>query len=414
MFPIIRWPFGSFSISHLALPPTPPCQFANGHSKEDSHHRILRLRGSAFDRLPRFRGYYIPSSSCDDGATDDEQQLYELFCAYNSLPTFADDLDQLFGSTTLHSSITKIIPIPNVDFSKPNYMDIIQQACCGGIDAIIHLAALSSPGYCEKNESVAWKVNCPVDLLTFNAPMIYVSTDQVYEGTKQFYEEDKDETVPVNVYGRTKLAFERVLLSSGGGVSGNDRPLLSEKELGGSSMPDVKSDITLPLVAAPKSIILRSSLILGPPTPLKNGCKKGAFPSFLQFIESRLKSSTPTDYFVNEFRSVVHVDDVIKSIKHFLQHALLPLSDDDASEENKTRVFNLGGSTRASRYDIALEMANHLKLDSSSANAVDRPAAGGGGVPSPPDISMNVVKISNELGVSKMNGLKEIVASTFK
>ena len=57
-------------------------------------------------------------------------------------------------------------------------------------------------------------------------------------------------------------------------------------------------------------------------------------------------------------------------------------------------------------------MAEHLKLDASSANAVDRPATCGG-VPSPPDISMNVDKLSKELDVPKMNGLKEIVKCTF-
>ena len=227
-----------------------------------------------------------------------------------------------------------------------------------------------------------------------------MSTDQVYEGTKQFYQEDKDETVPVNVYGRTKLAFERVLLRKS---IDETEPLLSAKELGGdsSSMPDISIDN----LAAPNSVILRSSLILGPDTPLKNGCRKG-FPSFLQFIEDRLQSSTSTDYFVNEFRSVVYIDDVVKSIKHFLERALF------SSEKKQANVFNLGGSTRVSRYDIALEVAKHLELNASSANAIDRPATGGG-VPSPPDISMNVDKLSKELDVPKMNGLKEIVKCTF-
>jgi len=345
--------------------------------------------------------YSDGKASCD---TSDQPQ-YELFCAYNSLPTFENDLNQLLGQSPLHPSIVGIHPIPNVDFSQPDYIDVIRRACrCGDgdnnkIDAIIHLAALSSPGFCEKNVSVAWKVNCPLDLLALDAPIIYMSTDQVYEGTKQLYQEDKDETVPVNVYGRTKLAFERVLLGADGSADGR---LLSEKELGGEHIKSASP------AADPKSVILRSSLILGPPTPLINGCRKGAFPSFLQFIESRLQSSTSTDYFVNEFRSVVHIDDVMKAIKHFLRNALF-----DSSSQVKTGIFNLGGSTRASRFDMAKEVANYLKLDPSSANGVDRPETGSG-VPSPPDISMNVDKITNELGVPKMNGLKEIVACTFE
>ena len=191
----------------------------------------------------------------------------------------------------------------------------------------------------------------------------------------------------MNVYGRTKLAFEKVLLNES--PTNDKQPQLSDTHNG--------------------SVILRSSLILGPATPLSNGCKKGAFPSFLQFIDSRLRSSTKTDYFVNEFRSVVYIDDVIRAIKHFLYHALT----NDKADLSKTRVFNLGGSTRASRIDIALEVASVLKLDASKANGVNRPVDGGG-VPSPPDISMNVDKITNELAVSKMMGLNDIVEGTFK
>lgn len=324
---------------------------------------------------------------------------YEVYLAYKALPTFEDDLNDLLQHNKLHPSIAKIQPISNIDFSSSDYIQTIQSAVgATTLDAIVHLAALSSPGYCENNAGDAFKVNCPVELLSFGAPIIYLSTDQVYEGTKSYYQEDTDETLPVNVYGRTKLAFERVLL-------GSDTTLLSTKELGGNSCEYIPDTTSTPPPNS-NSAILRSSLILGGPTPLKHGCRKG-FPSFLQFIESRLKSSTPTDYFINEFRSVVHITDVLRAIKHFLNKALESVGD----FRRKVGTYNLGGSTRVSRYDIALKLASHLKLDHSSANGVDRPA--GGGVPSPPDISMNVSKIANEMGVTEMDGLNEIIEQTF-
>jgi len=170
------------------------------------------------------------------GGTDNKQQ-YKLYCTYNSLSTFEADLNDLLQSTTLHPSIEGVYPIPNVDFSQSNYIDTIQQAVCGTegeeqtkLDAIIHLAALSSPGYCEKNQDEAMKVNLPLDLIKFGAPIIYMSTDQVYEGTKQYYKEDIDETNPVNVYGKSKLEYEKLMLGENG---------------------------------IPGSTILRSSLILG-------------------------------------------------------------------------------------------------------------------------------------------------------
>ena len=356
---------------------------------------------------------------------------YELFCAYNSLSTFEKDLEALLEQhkrqrqqmlPTSRPPRANIHLIPNIDFSQPNYLNVIEQAIVGTthdnspppLDAIIHLAALSSPGICEQNASLAYQINCPTELLKFNAPIIYLSTDQVYEGKKQYYEEDTDETVPVNVYGRSKLAFERVLLREGGD-DGQNRPQLAEREVGSDiyckrHLQDITVDRMIPS-AHPNSVILRSSLILGPPPPLANGCKKGSYPSFLQFIESRLRSSTPTEYFVNEFRSVVHIYDVIKAVRHFLENGITTTSSN--RESTTVKVYNLGGSARVSRYDIAIEVASRLNVDSSSAMPANRHIGEeSGGVPSPPDISMNVDKITRELD-SNLKGLREIVEATF-
>ena len=380
-----------------------------------------------------------------------EEQTYEIYCAYNSLATFENDLNELFGldfdrcgssdgsSATirrsrrnrLHPSIASMTPIPNIDFGSDNCMANIKLYTRNEpIDIIVHLAALSSPAYCEYNAEIAWRVNCPMELYNWSVdmgtPIIYLSTDQVYEGTKQFYQEDGDETLPVNVYGRSKLAFERVLLR---GLD-SSLPLLSEQELGGSSscrdcMNRVYNNGTSGSAKATEnnfpSIILRSSLILGPSTPLKHGCRKGSFPSFLQFVQHRLEEKLSTDYFSNEFRSVVSVNDVIDSIRHFMSKALFVGNDDDIGNrklanvtvETKARAFNMGGSERVSRHDIAMAVANHLELDPSSIQGVDRPANNEGGVPSPPDISMDVRTLTKELEKHKMNGLQNIVASTF-
>lgn len=362
----------------------------------------------------------------------EEVVQYELFCAYNSLSTFEKDLEALLEQhqrqrelrlPTSRPPRANIHLIPNIDFSQPNYLDVIKQAIVRAsthvnqpppLDAIIHLAALSSPGVCEENASLAYQVNCPTELLKLNAPIIYLSTDQVYEGTKQYYEEDADETVPVNVYGRSKLAFERVLLREGGD-DGQNRPLLAEREVESDiyckrHLQDITVDRMIPS-AHPNSVVLRSSLILGPPPPLANGCKKGSYPSFLQFIESRLRSSTPTEYFVNEFRSVVHIYDVIKAVRHFLENGITTTSSN--RESTTVKVYNLGGSARVSRYDIAIEVASQLNVDSSSAIPVNRHIGEeSGGVPSPPDISMNVDKITRELN-SSPKGLREIVEATF-
>jgi len=322
----------------------------------------------------------------------------------------------------------------------------IRRACGDAtVDVILHLAALSSPYYCQFHPEEAWRINVPIGLLELNADIIYMSTDQVYDGTGMFYSED-DKTLPVNLYGRTKLAFERVLfmsnrISGGDGTNtdscenGDDDglpppPLLTPQELGDSILPDYLSPQqliqhypTTTTKSKSSHVILRSSLILGAPPPFTHGCKKGS--SFLQFVQQRLTSCTSTDYYVNEYRSMVHVEDVITALIHFTRRAVkchIDDDDDDDDDDNSVnngqgvRIYNLGGRERVNRYELAVAMAKHLKiLDyAHCVHGVERPKEeGNNGVPSPTDISINVDKLTKELGVEKLDGLDEIIRNTF-
>ncbi|KAL3767602.1 hypothetical protein ACHAWO_003281 [Cyclotella atomus] len=353
-------------------------------------------------------GQHLLSTLARHGVTTTSTtRQYEVYCAYNSLSTFESDLHQLC-SEMLHPSIVKMTPFP-LDFTT-DIVSEIKSVSSGNIDVIIHLAALSSPFYCESHADEAWCINVPVKLLELNAPIVYMSTDQVYAGTKQYYKEE-DETLPVNLYGRTKLAFERVLLQQLDGNSA-EAPLLTKDELGDSTLPSHLSASKLKDLKQPHppSVILRSSLILGKPTPLAHGCKKGSFPSFMQFVQDRLQSNTETDYFTNEYRSMVHVRDVVKAILHFTKQALTSKS--EGEESGGVKIYNLGGSERVNRYELAVKIANHLKIDGSCVKGVDR-QVDGGGVPSPPDISMNVDKLIKELGAERLDGLNDIIRSTF-
>jgi dTDP-4-dehydrorhamnose reductase len=342
--------------------------------------------------------------------------------------------------------------ISGIDFAGPNYVDDILRGSYRGnddylggsggggddgddhfvgattFDVIIHLAAMSSPTQCELDPDDAARVNCPVDLLTrFHAArVIYLSTDQVYDGTtKSRYDEDVDVPNPVNVYGRTKLSFEDALLRR-------------------SSSTSTSSSST-----SRGSVILRCSLVLGPDAPLG-----GAHRTFLQFVEDRLRGETLTDYYVDEYRSCVHVNDVVRAIVHFMDgedadadggrggggggggggganvttnatgggigSAATQAGGNDVdatttmTTTTTTAIYNLGGRTRASRREMAVAVARRLGLDESHINAVERPRSSSSLVPSPPDISMNIDKITKALGGGReMMGLEEIVAATF-
>ncbi|GAB2290975.1 hypothetical protein Dimus_025232 [Dionaea muscipula] len=86
-------------------------------------------------------------------------------------------------------------------------------------DVVINCAALSVPRVCEADPAAAMAINVPTALVNWlsssvgkDTLLIQLSTDQVYEGVKSFYKEG-DETVPVNVYGKSKVEAEKLISS---------------------------------------------------------------------------------------------------------------------------------------------------------------------------------------------------------
>lgn len=86
-------------------------------------------------------------------------------------------------------------------------------------DVIIHGAAMTQPDPCELNKIECWNVNVTATrFLTdaankINARFIYISTDFVFDGVNGPYKET-DEPGPVNYYGSSKLAAEKVVMES--------------------------------------------------------------------------------------------------------------------------------------------------------------------------------------------------------
>ncbi|KAH0980321.1 hypothetical protein GBA52_007498 [Prunus armeniaca] len=228
----------------------------------------------------------------------------------------------------------------------------------GPPDVVINCAALSIPRACEMDPAAAMSVNVPSSLVNWllsleesNSLLIHLSTDQVYEGVKSFYKED-DETVPVNVYGKSKVAAEQ---------------FISEK--------------------CSNFAILRSSIIFGPQTvsPVPKSLP-------IQWIDGVLSKGNTSEFFHDEFRCPVYVKDVVA--------AILALSKRWISDGKQTKLLlNVGGPDRVSRLQMAETVAdirgyNPSLIKSVSASTVDR------GVKSPADISMDITKLVQTLGVT--------------
>ena len=83
-------------------------------------------------------------------------------------------------------------------------------------DVIIHCAALTNVDYCEEHEKESEELTvtstavineyCKVN----NIKLVYISTDYVFDGKNGPYSED-DEVNPVNIYGKHKLAAEKIV-----------------------------------------------------------------------------------------------------------------------------------------------------------------------------------------------------------
>ena len=84
-------------------------------------------------------------------------------------------------------------------------------------DAVIHCAAYTSVDKAEDERDVCYLVNIAGTeniaevCKKINAKMLYVSTDYVFDGTKDGFYEVDDKPNPINVYGKTKLLGEQAV-----------------------------------------------------------------------------------------------------------------------------------------------------------------------------------------------------------
>jgi len=84
-------------------------------------------------------------------------------------------------------------------------------------DAVIHAAASSKPNYCQEHPKEAYKINVEASVQlaklckNANIPMIFTSTDLVFDGTQAPYKET-DPTSAISAYGKQKVEAEQSIL----------------------------------------------------------------------------------------------------------------------------------------------------------------------------------------------------------
>jgi dTDP-4-dehydrorhamnose reductase len=111
----------------------------------------------------------------------------------------------------------------SVDLAEPG----AALASVGGFrpDVIVHTAAWTAVDDCELDPVRAQRSNVVATesvvraAVAHDAHVVVVSTDYVFDGTKQGPYTEDDAPSPQSVYGRTKLEAERVVLAAGGTVA---------------------------------------------------------------------------------------------------------------------------------------------------------------------------------------------------
>lgn len=172
-------------------------------------------------------------------------------------------------------------------------------------DAVIHAAAMSMPNQCQDSPFQSQKINVSASLSIAaicrdrDLPMVFISTDLVFDGKKGNYSET-DPVSPVSLYGEQKVRAETGILNR---------------------LPD--------------AVICRMPLMFGDAC----GCGK----SFIQPMIRAFQNSEVLNLFTDEFRTPVSGACAAKGI-------LLAL------EEN-AGIVHLGGKERVSRYDFGVFLA---------------------------------------------------------
>jgi dTDP-4-dehydrorhamnose reductase len=86
-----------------------------------------------------------------------------------------------------------------------------------GFEIIVHAAGLVGLEQAQANPQLAWRLNVESVRVLRDAVedrptrIVYLSSDNVFDGSRDAYVES-DTTAPVNTYGRTKVAAERLLV----------------------------------------------------------------------------------------------------------------------------------------------------------------------------------------------------------
>ncbi len=239
----------------------------------------------------------------------------------SKLATIGKNDYEIFGSYNLRN--------PKFDFSRSVKLDITNFEKVQDIileikpNIVINACALNNVDYCENHHDEAKKIN--VDFVeelhklskSKNFRLVQLSTDSIFDGTKKFPHVENDEPNPINVYGKTKLLGERIILENS------------------------------------QNLVVRASVLYGWIPKFLSGLNSSSMKptNFGQWLINKLESKETVEIITDEVSSPIIADDFAKSIIHLIKNS-------------KNGIFHSSPPIQISRYDFSIKLAEILDLDS--------------------------------------------------
>ncbi|MEM0488273.1 MAG: dTDP-4-dehydrorhamnose reductase [Candidatus Bathyarchaeia archaeon] len=137
---------------------------------------------------------------------------------YKIVLEFAESDYQVYAQFFTHE-IPNIEGVTKIRLDLRDYAKIVEILNEIKPDVIIHTSAISDVDLCEVDKYLAWSVNVEASRVIakkakdFNAKLVYLSTDYVFNGERGLYKEN-DVPAPINYYGLTKLIAENIFSSA--------------------------------------------------------------------------------------------------------------------------------------------------------------------------------------------------------
>ena len=188
-------------------------------------------------------------------------------------------------------------------------------------DVVINTAGINNVDYCEKNPDLALKINiqavkeiCQITK-KLGIKFVQLSSDSVFDGTKQLPYEEIDETESINYYGETKIKSEKIVLEN------------------------------------PNNVVVRASVLYGylphNLAKIESSSKKSI--NFGQWLINKLSINEKVRIITDEYSSPIIADDFARSILHIIKY-----------EGNG--IFHSAPKLQITRYDFSVKIAKALGL----------------------------------------------------